>query len=322
MPAHPNSASPFAHGSDCASRSQLALACLSQLAPPVAQQVWCGQALGGSLPQTISTGQSVLDAQLPGGGWPRQALTEVLLAQHGAAEWRLLMPALMACLSEAHPLLAIGCPHVPHAPGLQQVGLPPSHLVWVQAKSMAERLWATEQAIQSHGPGAVMAWLPHAQPAQIRRLASHAAQREAPTFLIRPANCQHESSAAPLRVLLTPQGPWHLGLQIIKRRGTPFEGQLQWRCVPARLRPLQGVPMHSQPRPASAPSPAVSLNKSPPHSQPHLPNTPPISSLISSPIAPHIAPPITPPTQSHAFHHHGQASLAGTAAPGDLALDR
>jgi protein ImuA len=261
MPAQASSVSPFASGSvsgsvsgsACASRSEAALACLSQLAPPVAHQVWCGQAMGGSLPQTIPTGQTVLDAQLPGGGWPRQALTEVLLAQHGAAEWRLLMPALRACLSDAHPLLAIGCPHVPHAPGLQQAGLLPSQLVWVQAKSMAERLWATEQAIQSSGPGAVMAWLPHAQPAQIRRLVSHAAQRLAPTFIIRPASCQHESSAAPLRVLLAPQGPWHLSLQIVKRRGTPFEGLLQWRSVPVRLMPLLGLPGRGQPRPTQRP---------------------------------------------------------------------
>jgi protein ImuA len=294
MSAQASSASLFASGSACVSRSQAALACLGQLAPPVAHQVWCGLALGGSLPQTLPTGQSELDAQLPGGGWPHQALTEVMLAQPGAAEWRLLMPALRACLSDAHPLLAIGCPQVPHAPGLQQAGLPPSHLVWVQAGSMAERLWATEQAIQSSGPGAVIAWLPHAKPAQIRRLASHAAQRPAPTFVIRPASCQHESSAAPLRVLLAPLGPWHLSLQILKRRGTPFEGLLQWRSVPVRLRPLAGLPGRG------------------PHTPARTPTTPIPNTAADAPT----------PTPKHTALDHVHASLAGTAATLDIALGR
>jgi hypothetical protein len=42
----------------------------------------------------LATGYPKLDRQLPGGGWPRQALTEILLEHYGTGELQLLMPAL------------------------------------------------------------------------------------------------------------------------------------------------------------------------------------------------------------------------------------
>src|SRR5690349_8002204 len=40
------------------------------------------------------TGLAELDAQLPGGGWPRGAVCEILVEQDGIGECRLLLPAL------------------------------------------------------------------------------------------------------------------------------------------------------------------------------------------------------------------------------------
>ena len=39
-----------------------------------------------------STGHAALDAVLPDGGWPRRALTELLLPAHGIGEFALLLP--------------------------------------------------------------------------------------------------------------------------------------------------------------------------------------------------------------------------------------
>ena len=44
--------------------------------------------------RNIASGLEALDAQLPGGGWPLGALTEILLQHHGIGELQLLMPAL------------------------------------------------------------------------------------------------------------------------------------------------------------------------------------------------------------------------------------
>ncbi|KEZ94846.1 CDP-6-deoxy-delta-3,4-glucoseen reductase, partial [Xanthomonas vasicola pv. vasculorum NCPPB 895] len=41
-----------------------------------------------------STGHAALDALLPDGGWPRRALTELLLPAHGIGEIALLLPML------------------------------------------------------------------------------------------------------------------------------------------------------------------------------------------------------------------------------------
>jgi len=51
---------------------------------------------------TLSTGQDVLDAGLPGGGWPRHGLIEILTPRPGVGELYLLLPAL-AALSRAAP---------------------------------------------------------------------------------------------------------------------------------------------------------------------------------------------------------------------------
>ena len=64
---------------------------------------------GGETPSEngtgISTGVSQLDAVLPGGGWPRGALTEILIPDEGIGELSLVMPAL-ARLSHARRWLA------------------------------------------------------------------------------------------------------------------------------------------------------------------------------------------------------------------------
>jgi protein ImuA len=46
--------------------------------------------------QTLASGFARLDAELPDGGWPRGALSELLLAHPGVGEMRLLAPALVA----------------------------------------------------------------------------------------------------------------------------------------------------------------------------------------------------------------------------------
>ncbi len=58
--------------------------------------VWRAAQLGGGPPRVCPTGFDALDAQLPGGGWPQGVLTELLLAQPGIGELRLLAPALAA----------------------------------------------------------------------------------------------------------------------------------------------------------------------------------------------------------------------------------
>ena len=167
---------------------------------PVAAAVWRGVDMVGAVARTVPTGFGALDAQLPGGGWPTQAVTELLLPQALRCEWRLLGPALPALLQEGGRIYLVAPPQPPHAGGLAQLGVPPAQLVWVRAVAPLERLWATEQILQAGPVGAVLAWLPQARPEQIRRLQIHAQSCDAPVFLCRPEGALQQASPAPLRV--------------------------------------------------------------------------------------------------------------------------
>ncbi len=66
--------------------------------------LWRADGLGRAPTAGWPTGFAALDAELPGGGWPVGALTELLLPHPGVGEWRLLAPALAAL--QGSPALA------------------------------------------------------------------------------------------------------------------------------------------------------------------------------------------------------------------------
>lgn len=216
----------------------------------LAQAVWRGDAMGRVCSTVIPSGHALLDAELPGGGWPCQSMTEVLLAQSAQAEWRLLSPALAQIVTQGGSVLLIAPPHVPHLPGLHKEGLRDDRLIRIDACPPAERLWATEQALKAGCVSAVLSWLPQVRPEQIRRLHACAAQHPGPLFVFRPAKAQADSSAAPLRVLLElGPCPHPLQVHIVKRRGPMLDQPLSLPYWPAGLAPL--LPAH--PSPTSTP---------------------------------------------------------------------
>jgi protein ImuA len=200
------------------------------------QAVWRADALAANTQadSVWPTGHASLDAELPGGGWPVGALCEILQSHSAQSEWRLLLPALVAAQRGAKGLVGtgqqglpsataatvvlIGPPHVPFAPALAAQGLAVQQLVWVKAQTPAERLWATEQALRCEAVAAVLAWLPQAQSASLRRLHMAAQEHSKLLFVMRPAQAQRESSPAPLRLIL-------LGVQAAGKVDAPTEVQ-------------------------------------------------------------------------------------------------
>lgn len=232
-------------------------------APEVDAALWRGDELGQAVAEVQPTGFAALDRELPGGGWPCRSLTELLQPQPGALEWRLLGPALRALAAAGRGIVLVSPPWRPHLPGLRQVGLDERHLVWVQAETVAERLWCTEQLVKANAFGALVTWLPQARPEQVRRLQVCALASEGLVFLCRPAAAQHESSAAPLRVLARPRPDWALALQILKRRGPAHEQLLELPAVPgglqAVLTPRTTRPSRLLPTPTPTPTPTPSV---------------------------------------------------------------
>jgi protein ImuA len=205
------------------------------IAPRIAESIWRGTELEHRTTAVQPTGWTELDAELPGGGWPQQAVVEILSAQPAVLEWRLLSPALRTIVAAGGQIVVVGPPRHPHLPGLQHLGLSERQFVWIQADQPAERLWTTEQLIKSKAAGAVIAWLPKARGDHIRRLQVCAQGCEGLTILCRPEAARHESSAAPLRVHAAAGLDWNLQVQILKRRGPNHERPLTLPSIPGGL---------------------------------------------------------------------------------------
>jgi len=197
--------------------------------------VWRGSNLATVTVPACSSGWPELDAELPGGGFPAQSLTEILTAQPSVLEWRLLSGAMRAVTEAGKQVVLVAPPKPPHLPGLLQVGLRENNLVWIRADAPAHRLWATEQLVKGNSAGAIFAWLPQARPEQIRRLQVCALTCGAPVFLCRPESARHDSSAAPLRMHVTISVDWELRVNVFKRRGPVHDGIVRLRSVPSSL---------------------------------------------------------------------------------------
>lgn len=168
----------------------------------------------------IPTGHAALDKQLPGGGWPVNALSELLLERRGQGELRLLLPALVRLSQhdDERCLVWVAPPWVPYAPALSAAGIDLARLLIVRAEADEEILWATEQSLRSGNCAAVLSWAANAPVAALRRL--QLAAREGATFgvLLRPADALGNPSPAALRMLLR-QTPAGLDVEVLKARG-------------------------------------------------------------------------------------------------------
>jgi protein ImuA len=209
----------------------------------IAQTVWRGNALGGQMAPVLSSGHAVLDAELPGGGWPCQSLTEVLQAPGVHAEWRLLSPGLARLVAQGGSVLLVNPPHGPHLPALLREGLREDRLVWIHTRTPLDALWATEQALKARSVSAVLAWLPQARSDQLRRLQACAMQHPALAFVFRRLASRNDASAAPLRIEVSVSGhppklPPPLRVNILKRRGPLLDRIIEVPHWPLGLAPL------------------------------------------------------------------------------------
>ena len=203
--------------------------------------VWRAGELGSESLQTIATGYPALDQVLPGGGWPQGALIEVLQPQAGAHEWGLLVPALAAAQKTAagHLLALVGVPWEPFGPALCARQLAMQGVLCVHGKGPA-LLWATREALQCADTAAVLAWLPDARSAHLRRLQIAAHAHNKLLFVFRPLRAQQESSPAPLRLLVegVVSEVGNVQVHVLKRRGPPLASALLLDTRPGRLAAL------------------------------------------------------------------------------------
>jgi hypothetical protein len=195
--------------------------------------VWRGRSRAAV--QTLSTGFAALDAGLPGGGWPRHGLVEILTSHPGVGELYLLLPAL-AALSRFDPArwcTWVSPPHVPYAPALEAHGVALDRMLVVQTHLP---LWAHEQALRSGACELALAWLPRVSPRALRRLQLAAEQGRALGVLYRSRRFAQEASPAMLRLLLEPLEDGRPGARVslLKSRGGSREPiEVEWAAAAA-----------------------------------------------------------------------------------------
>jgi hypothetical protein len=187
--------------------------------------VWRGGAPQPGVP-ALPTGHAVLDAELPGGGWPSGALTEILGSRDGIGELQLVLPALAALTWAGKRVVWLGPPYVPYAPALAAAGVNLEHLAVIRAPGRRDALWAAEQALRAGCCHALLGWFRKAGYDDLRRLAVAAEASSAWVALFRPLHAAAESSPACLRLALEPEGE-ALAVKILKRRGAPLTRPLR-----------------------------------------------------------------------------------------------
>ncbi len=178
--------------------------------------LWRGR--GAAAPAGWPTGFAALDAALPGGGWPRRGLVEIITHGAGHGELTLWAP-LLRQLSQhegARCCAFIAPPFELFAPAWRAVGMRLDRLLVARA---AEPLWALEQSLLSGVCAIGFAWVGAGMNlVSLRRLALAAEQGASLGVLIRPPRAAHESTAATLRLGVTRR---HSGLsvELMKGRG-------------------------------------------------------------------------------------------------------
>jgi len=193
--------------------------------------LWLGHQLGRTGSDAVATGFARLDAELPGGGWPRRALAELLLPHAGVGEIRLLAPALVAAQRAGRLVMFFDPPAALAAAALAGLGLDVEELLIVEARARvvpgSDSLWALEQALKSGHVGAVVAWLPpRLRVDRLRRLQLAAHHHDGAAFVMREAAVAGRPTASPLRLGLQAGGADRLQVRVLKRRGPPLEAPL------------------------------------------------------------------------------------------------
>jgi hypothetical protein len=187
--------------------------------------VWRGAAFAHPA-EVVRTGHEALDRELPGGGWPSGALTELLGGLKGIGELQILLPALAALSIAGKRIVWLAPPHLPYAPALAAAGVDLANLVVVRAPGRRDALWAAEQVLRAGTCRALLGWFHRSSYAELQRLSAAAEAGRALVVLFRPREAEREPSPACLRIAFEPSAG-ELALRILKRRGPPAGAPLR-----------------------------------------------------------------------------------------------
>ncbi|MEZ5489511.1 MAG: translesion DNA synthesis-associated protein ImuA [Gammaproteobacteria bacterium] len=133
--------------------------------------LWRGCDMAGRGHHGQTTGYPRLDDILPGRGWPRNAIVEIVTPQWGMGELQLLVPLMRKTVNRGQWILWISPPYLLNSPALLQAGIDPGRILVVNLEtSCQDALWSMEKALQEPGCGLVLAWQNWLPDKVVRRL--------------------------------------------------------------------------------------------------------------------------------------------------------
>jgi cell division inhibitor SulA/protein ImuA len=177
--------------------------------------LWRGRAI--SQVPAWPTGFAALDDALPGGGWPRSGLVELLIPRAGVGELSLLAPLLARASTTEPPRWTtwISPPFEPFAPALAARGVRLDRQLVVRTELVP---WAFEQALGTGACELALAWASRIRAQRLRRLVLAAERGRSLGVLLRPLLEARETSPACLRLQLEPC-PSGVRVHLLKSRG-------------------------------------------------------------------------------------------------------
>ena len=222
--------------------------------------LWRGSQLEHCI-TTLTSGHAALDAVLPGRGWPRGAVTELLHTTSGCGELSLLLPALARLSQQQYRITLIDPPWIPYPPALHGRGLSLDRVLLVRTQSRDESLWACEQVLRGIPGGAMLAWPDKISFSELRRLQLAADSSQTSVFLFRGEQALQTSSPASLRLQLDAD-EGDLLIRVLKCRGQRAPGQIRIRrsqLLQPLMPPLVNSKGSSKRSSSSSDRPVVSL---------------------------------------------------------------
>ena len=213
----------------------------------------------------LGTGFASLDDLLPGSGWPRQGLIEVVNRRPGIGELQLFLPLMRTLIAQGLWVLWIAPPFSPYAPGLAQAGIDlrrvlvvalpqkqfdgkrnPDVPVLISEGSMTSKdaLWCMERALQTPHCGLVLAWQGQLPQRTLRRLQLAAVTGKAVGVLFMKQYSEHSPSSISLEIKgMAAEQQEYLDIDIRKARGSFKPSSLR-----LRLNDLPGAPASTSAR--------------------------------------------------------------------------
>jgi cell division inhibitor SulA/protein ImuA len=183
--------------------------------------LWRGQRGGVSARERQPTGYAELDNLLPGGGWPANALVEVISPCWGVGEVRLWLPVMEHLAPKLTVWLAP--PHQPYAPALVNAGIRLESLLSINTSSEEDMWWSMEKLLRAQACGLVLVWPRALPPGKLRRLQLAAEAGHTLGVLIHPRGSR--ASPAAIKLLLSPAAEG-VSLQLLKARGAMGRRQI------------------------------------------------------------------------------------------------